>query len=318
MNKTLLLALAGTLLIGATVFLAAKSAHVKDAPITESVIVAWKKYKATYNKKFSDPDTEAYRMEVFANNLQIIADDKNHNLGVTAFADLTQEEFAETYLTLQVPEQSFKAVKCTTAASSDINWVTEGKVTAVKNQGSCGSCWAFSTTGALESALIVAGKADNTVSLSEQQLVNCSTTNSGCNGGLMDRAFTYIKNNGITSEADYPYTGVKGKCVKQTADLTYLNKYTDVAAGCVSDLKVALNKQPVSIAVDATNWSLYKSGVFSNCGTSLNHGVLLVAYTNNTWLVKNSWGTTWGENGFIQLADGNTCGLANVASYPSV
>jgi len=135
---------------------------------------------------------------------------------------------------------------------------------------------------------------------------------------MMDRAFTYIKNNGITTEADYPYTATKTKCVKQTADLSHLSSFTDVAAGCVSDLKVALAKQPVAIAVDATNWSLYKTGVFSNCGTSLNHGVLLVGVSNGVWTVKNSWGTTWGENGFIQLASGNTCGLANVASYPNV
>lgn len=135
----------------------------------------------------------------------------------------------------------------------------------------------------------------------------------------MDRAFTYIKNHKLATNAAYPYDAKKGSCHKNIpGELYSLNGFTDVKAGDVNALKAALASRPVSIAVDATNWSLYTGGVFSNCGTQLNHGVLLVAYENNVWTVKNSWGTSWGEQGYIRLADGNTCGLANVASYPTV
>lgn len=134
----------------------------------------------------------------------------------------------------------------------------------------------------------------------------------------MDKAFAYIIKNGITTEANYPYKASQGWCKFPKSDLSHEASFTDVEAGCVSDLKAAVAQQPVSIAVDATNWSLYTGGVFSDCEDKLNHGVLLVGFEDNAWLVKNSWGTKWGESGYIRLAAGNTCGLANAASYPSV
>lgn len=130
----------------------------------------------------------------------------------------------------------------------------------------------------------------------------------------MDNAFKFVKDHGITDEKSYPYKAVKQTCKTNSGDFK-ITGFTDINK--CSDLANALVGRPISIAVDATNWSPYKSGVFNNCKTSLNHGVLLVGTDGDNWVVKNSWGPAWGEKGFIRLAKGNTCGLCNVASYPT-
>jgi C1A family cysteine protease len=130
----------------------------------------------------------------------------------------------------------------------------------------------------------------------------------------MDNAFKFVKDNGITNEKDYPYKAVKQTCSIKTGAFK-ISGFTDIK-NC-NDLATGLAGRPISVAVDATNWSPYKSGVFNNCKTSLNHGVLLVGLTDQYWLVKNSWGPAWGEKGFVRLARGNTCGICNVASYPN-
>jgi len=156
-------------------------------------------------------------------------------------------------------------------------------------------------------------------SLSEQQLVDCDTSgNNGCNGGLMDRAFLFAEKTALDTEAQYPYKAKSGTCRSIEGDVK-VSSYTDVARQDPEALMAAVSKQPVSIAVDATNWQLYRSGIFSNCGTGLDHGVLLVGYgtegSQDYWIVKNSWGSAWGENGYIRLArdiskdDAGTCGI---------
>jgi C1A family cysteine protease len=130
----------------------------------------------------------------------------------------------------------------------------------------------------------------------------------------MDNAFKFVKDNGIVQENEYPYKAVKQTCSKTTGDFK-ISGFTDIKT--CTDLAKSLEGRPISIAVDATNWSPYKSGVFSNCKTSLNHGVLLVGISGGNWVVKNSWGASWGDKGFITLASGNTCGLCGVASYPN-
>jgi len=196
----------------------------------------------------------------------------------------------------------------------DIDWVAEGAVTRVKNQGNCGACWAFSTTGGIEGLSKIAY--GTLKSFSEQQLMDCSTSygNQGCNGGIMDNAYKFVIKNGVCTDDEYPYKAVKSTCKNLTCKFT-ISGFTDIK-NC-NDLATAITSRPISVAVDATNWSPYKSGVFNNCKASLNHGVLLVGATDQYWKVKNSWGTSWGESGYIRLARGNTCGICNVASYPN-
>lgn len=223
-----------------------------------------------------------------------------------------------------------------------VDWVTKGAVTPVKNQGQCGSCWSFSTTGALEGAYYIAN--GNLDSFSEQQLVDCDNRKNGgkdmgCNGGLMDNAFTWIqKNGGLCTEEEYPYvsgnTRTAGTCQTSCSVVqgSKIVSFYDVPPSSDQDMMLAISKQPVSIAIEADQQSfqLYKSGVFTgSCGTKLDHGVLAVGYGSlngeDYYLVKNSWGTTWGQNGYIMLGRGDEynngngqCGMLMQGSYPSV
>ena len=229
-----------------------------------------------------------------------------------------------------------------TSIPDSVNWVTSGGVTGVKDQGQCGSCWSFSTTGALEGAYFTTY--GSLPSFSEQQLVDCDTRKNGgkdmgCNGGLMDNAFAWIeKNGGLCTEADYPYTSgttkTAGSC--ETActvvDNSKITAFTDVKSSSDADMMAALAQQPVSIAIqaDQKEFQLYKSGVFTGtCGTQLDHGVLAVGYGTldgeDYYLVKNSWGTVWGDNGYIRMGRGDSynkgkgqCGMLLQASYPTV
>jgi len=206
-----------------------------------------------------------------------------------------------------------------------LNWVTKGAVTPIKDQGQCGSCWAFSATGAIEGAVFVAGK--GLTSVAEQQLVDCAGAqgNQGCNGGLMDYAFDYvIANKGIGSEASYKYTARDGTC-KKVPSVSTISGYKDVATN-EGALMTALLAQPVAIAIEADQscFQFYHTGVLddASCGTNLDHGVLLVGFDTDAssgkdyWLVKNSWGLSWGDKGYIKFVRGkNQCGLTLAASF---
>ena len=229
-----------------------------------------------------------------------------------------------------------------TSLPSSVDWTAKGAVTPVKDQGQCGSCWSFSTTGALEGAYAI--KNGNLVSFSEQQLVDCDTLGNGgrdhgCNGGLMDNAFNWIsKNNGLCKEEEYPYvsgdTKMAGSCERSCKNVagSDIQKFVDVESASDLAFATALAQQPVSVAIEADQreFQLYKSGVFTgNCGTNLDHGVLAVGYGvdagNEYYKVKNSWSTTWGEKGYIRLGRGTSynggkgqCGILLEASYPVV
>jgi len=285
-----------------------------------------------FNKVYTS-DELFFRFQTFQDNKNMI---DAHNakglaweMGVNQFADLTSQEFATLYLGYKKRNNDFARSQNLHVAPKgqvlfdELDWRTKGAVTPVKDQGQCGSCWAFSTTGSVEGANQI--KSGKLQSLSEQQLVDCagSAGNKGCNGGLMDDAFEYIiKNKGIGSEESYPYTGRDGKC-KQVPSVATVSKYTDVKKNDETDLMSAVNIEPVSVAVDAALWSFYRKGVMSGfCGKMLDHGVLCIGYGDDGstpyWLVKNSWGKSWGEEGYIRLVrNKNECGIAEAASYPT-
>lgn len=195
---------------------------------------------------------------------------------------------------------------------SDVDWTTKGAVGPIKNQGQCSVSMLFSITGSLEGL----GKISTGTlkSFSQQQLLDCSGGFTGCNGGLIDKVIKYIQKNPICTEQEYPYAARFQTC-KNTTSCTFRVSSFQTAKTC-QELEAAIQKEPVSVGVDASNWSTYRSGVFSNCGKSINHMVLLVGVLGGNWKVKNSWGASWGEQGFIRLAGGNTCGICNYGFYP--
>lgn len=297
-----------------------------------------------FSLKFKDGSEFIHRLQVFADNIDMIethnADaTQTYKMGANKFTHLTFDEFKDAVNlggvkrpNLRRSGQVHTAPENMMALPSEIDWTTEGAVTPVKDQGSCGSCWSFSTTGSLEGAYYL--KYGTLLSFSEQQLVSCDTTDAGCNGGWMDDAFTWVKNNGgITTEAQYPYTSGNGQnSACKTSGYSVVSgsapqSYTDVQAGSVSALMSAVAQQPVSIAIQANQiaFQSYSSGVLTGrCGTNLDHGVLVVGYgTENGvdyWKVKNSWSDSWGEDGFIKIerSDADLCGVLDAASYPNL
>ena len=217
-----------------------------------------------------------------------------------------------------------------TPVASSVNWVTAGAVTPVKNQGSCGSCWSFSSTGAMEGAYQI--KTGTLLSLSEQELVDCDHNGSaGCNGGSMEGAFQWYESNKTELESDYSYTARNGTC-KQTSYTGQFNStgYKNVASGSSSALMASIEAGPTSVAIEADKMAFqyYRSGVLNStaCGTSLDHGVLAVGYGSengqNYYLVKNSWASSWGDQGYVKIAnngDGDgICGIQMAAVRPEV
>jgi len=216
----------------------------------------------------------------------------------------------------------------------EVNWVKKGAVSSVKNQLECGSCWAFSAVGAVEGEWSL--KHHKLYNLSEQELVDCSSYlgNQGCNGGSMDNAFEYIIQNGLCLNVSYPYNGSDGQCQNQTCTKkVHIDTYYDVPPNNEKQLEKAVLKRPVSVAIQANmqSFQLYKKGIYSDpdCGDDLDHGVLVVGYGYDSsydmkyWIIKNSWGTHWGEDGYMRMAkDINStegqCGIAMDPSYPVI
>jgi cathepsin L len=208
-------------------------------------------------------------------------------------------------------------------------------MTPVKDQGQCGSCWAFAAIGVIEAGIKM--KNGTVCDFSEQEIVDCCSSTlsknvcsvgSGCNGGNSEQALTYVSKSGIAPEIVYPYTAVTGKTCKNTTNTTLRHKVvnasypvTYVTAGSAIALQTALNTRPIAIYVDATYWSPYVSGIFTGCSShiSLNHAVVAVGYDAvGNWKVRNSWSATWGEAGYIRLAAGNSCGILSDPFYTLV
>jgi len=285
-------------------------------------------------------DIRAHRKIYYKNLKMIKAHNRKHDLGlvsyrmgVNEFTDLTHEHFLKAIghggCTFNRKRTLNLATDLPTDLADTVDWRDNNAVTPVKNQEDCGSCWSFSASGAVEGSNAIA--TGTLKSFSEQQLIDCSASygTMGCDGGLMDSAFEYIRDNGgIDTESDYPYIAKKGKCNKSKENKKEGNviKYQDVAPNHVGALQKALNVGPVSVAIQANSYEFqhYKMGVFDSnkCGVQPDHGVLAVGYTDNAWIVKNSWGKYWGDEGYIYLAMNTSnkegeCGILLYGSYPT-
>ncbi|XP_058081839.1 cysteine proteinase mucunain-like [Magnolia sinica] len=308
----------------------------------EEVRGMYEKWLAMHGKASNGLDEREKRFEIFKDNVQYVdehnAGNSTFKLGLNRFADLTNEEFRSMYLGTRTdskrrfskPKSDRYLYRQGDKLPESVDWRTKGAVAPVKNQGSCGSCWAFSTIAAVEGINKIV--TDNLISLSEQELVDCDTSyNQGCNGGLMDYAFQFIINNGgIDTEEDYPYKANDGRCDanRKNAHVVTIDGYEDVPVNDEKALQKAVVNQPISVAIEAGGraFQLYQSGVFTGrCGTELDHGVAAVGYgTENGvdyWIVKNSWGKSWGEDGYLRMerniaAKSGKCGIAMEASYP--
>lgn len=309
--------------------------------------VTWEQFKKEHGKQYESTEHENKHYSVFKANLQVMEKhnweyfkkQKSYYMGVNQFTDMTSEEFRQFNGLLKQRKSSNKTITCTPfmpplswTAPASVDWRDKGYVTPVKNQGACGSCWSFSTTGSLEGQHF--RKTGKLVSLSEQQLVDCSGKygNEGCNGGLMDQAFEYIYAvGGLESEQEYPYDAEDERCKFHKSEVkATLKGCEDIPADSETDLRDALaSVGPVSVAIDASHQSfqMYDGGVYDEpecSSTQLDHGVLAVGYGSEDgkefWLVKNSWGLSWGEKGYIKMSrdKSNQCGIASSASFPVV
>jgi C1A family cysteine protease len=302
--------------------------------LMKDLFTQWKlHHKKSYKAGFEDN----LRFNIFSQNyLKIQEINANQNdvvLSLNQFADLTTEEFRTLYTGYNkksTPRANVPVHETSNDIPASVDWRLEGAVTAVKNQGSCGSCWAFSASGALESLYFIARK--KLIPFSEQQLVDCVEGSSeGCNGGEMIDAFDYVAKNGIEAGEDYPYKGRDQKCAFDESKANIVNNgYVNVTAKDPVALKSAIVLQPVSVAVQADQFvfQFYKTGVIKAlCGDDLNHGVLAVGYDvfqgTEAFIVKNSWGGSWGNNGYVYISTDGTpnagngvCGILAEANYP--
>ncbi|CAI0384772.1 unnamed protein product [Linum tenue] len=298
---------------------------------------------AAQGRVYADAGEKARRFSIFKKNVAFINHSnkfgsKTYKLAVNQYADLTNKEFRAAKTGFKKPanlinpgSSSFRYGNASSLPDT-MDWRTSGAVNPIKDQGQCGGCWAFSAVAAVEGITkISTGKL---VSLSEQELIDCDNTGNdqGCNGGLMDGAFQFVKAKGLTTESNYPYTAADGTCstTKTTSPATKISGYEDVPANDEQALLKAAANQPISVAIDASGsaFQFYSSGVFTGeCGTNLDHGVAVVGYGTSDggikyWLVRNSWGTSWGDQGYIKMQRDvgpkqGMCGIAMSASYPT-
>ena len=313
-----------TIAILAIVGVAALAMFSMTSGVDSGVESEFQAFMSRHGVNYGTTEEYNFRLGVFQKNLDIIARLNAQNddavFGVNEFADRTEEEMKRR-LGFNLPaDQLTGASHVAPVNAQDVDWTNMWD--AVKDQGQCGSCWAFSATAAFESRFELAHGTKHVDALySEQELVDCDTQSSGCNGGLMDYAFEYLENNAFCTEDQYPYRAVDGTCTVSKCSGGPSDKaYTDIPEGDEDALVAELQNGPVAVAVDANSWSFYKKGIMKRCGTSLDHGVTLVAVNTEegSLKIRNSWGGQWGEKGYIRLALGkNTCGVANAASVPS-
>ncbi|KAM6562388.1 hypothetical protein CsatB_022386 [Cannabis sativa] len=317
--------------------------HEKDLASEESLWDLYERWRSQHTVS-RDLKEKHQRFNVFNANVKHVHKvnqmNKPYKLKLNMFADMTNHEFVRSYAGSKInhfrmlhgerPTTTFKHEN-TSDLPTSVDWRKKGAVTGVKNQGNCGSCWAFSAVAAVEGVNQIETK--ELVSLSEQELVDCSSKNHGCEGGLMEPAFAFIKKQGgITTEKSYPYTASDGSCESskfKNSPLVTIDGYERVPENDENALMKAAANQPVSVSIDAgdRDFQFYSEGVYSGeCSIQLNHGVAVVGYGatldgTKYWIVKNSWGAEWGEKGYIRMergidAEEGLCGIAMDASYP--
>ncbi|KAK9146725.1 hypothetical protein Sjap_006628 [Stephania japonica] len=315
------------------------SRDLQDAKMAER----HQKWMTRHGRVYKDAAEKERRFHIFKANVKFVEASNNvkgrsYKLSANQFADLTNEEFVATHTGYKRESSELRSAtpfryENVTDVPSTMDWRQKGAVTPIKDQGDCGSCWAFSAVAATEGITHI--KTGKLISLSEQELVDCDTDkdDKGCEGGLMRDAFEFIKTQGLASEANYTYKAKDLMCNSKAEShhAAKITGYETVPAKNEKALLKAVANQPVSVAIDAggSAFQLYSSGVFktSDCiGTDLGHGVTAVGYGSTSdgtkyWIVKNSWGTSWGEKGYIRMqrdvgsAEG-VCGIAKDASYP--
>lgn len=290
-----------------------------------------------HNRQYINKEEYENRFNTFRSNLDFITQTNSQfnsfTLGINKFADLTPDEFSNKYGIYPLKRGDAKCDEFISSGHSenDMDWILNNAVTTVKDQGNCGSCWSFSACGALEGAWAIS--TGELVSLSEQQMVDCSRSygNHGCYGGLMDSAFRYAIDNGMCTDDAYSYTASKGTC-ETCKSVASFSRCVDVTPMNQVHLKEAVSTTPVSVAIEADTrvFQLYDSGIITSdtCGTTLDHGVLIVGFGEDDgtmyWNVKNSWGSDWGENGYVRIGrtddtdSPGVCGIAIEPSYPEV
>ncbi|XP_038885598.1 zingipain-2 [Benincasa hispida] len=294
-----------------------------------------------HGKSYSSAEEKLYRLSVFADNYEFVTHhnslgNSSYTLSLNSYADLTHHEFKVSRLGFSSASRNLRRVppqepSLPRDVPDSLDWRKKGAVTAVKDQGSCGACWSFSATGAIEGInQIMTG---SLISLSEQELIDCDRSyNSGCGGGLMDYAYQFvIQNHGIDTENDYPYQGHDGSCRKDKLkrNAVTIDGYTDIPPNNEGKLLQAVAAQPVSVGICGSEraFQLYSKGIFSGpCSTSLDHAVLIVGYGSENgvdyWIVKNSWGKSWGMDGYMLMqrnsgSSEGVCGINMLASYPT-
>jgi C1A family cysteine protease len=316
-------------------------AFASHEPVEPEIIEEFKKWKQERSRLYSSGKDDDNRLRIFAENYKKIkkmqSEDRPYTVGLNKFADMSTEEFEAAYLGTKPPKMrtsNTEVLEATLTATlpSSVDWRTRNAVTPIKNQGYCGSCWSFSAIGAMEG--LYALKYGILKNFAEQQLVDCSSSygNYGCNGGAMTSAFKYTHDYGVELATAYPYEGTQSTCRYNSSKVVFKNLgWVSLTANDNVRLAAAVATRPVSAAVqaDASVFQFYTGGIIDGtaCGTSLNHGILIVGYgTENGkdyWIIKNSWGTSWGEGGYVRIAKNNStnspgvCGIAMWASYPT-